>query len=173
MAIFLGGPKWDFSDFTMHFWGFGFPGVSRGTGRFQSMRQSTEQALRGRPRDTRQYHTISCRDNIAERILHPFFSTFTWCRASIAGIPLLQKGEYDALSLNDYGQGYRTQSLHFDREEKFVYQDQLPPKNVHVGKITGRSYIACLEDKLDIFESPVTVTPQQEVSKTLNSSKIP
>ena len=27
--------------------------------------------------------------------------------------------------------------------------------------------------KLDIFETPVTVTPQQEISKTLNSSKIP
>ena len=26
---------------------------------------------------------------------------------------------------------------------------------------------------LDIFETPVTVTPQQEISKTLNSSKIP
>ena len=25
----------------------------------------------------------------------------------------------------------------------------------------------------DIFETPVTVTPQQEISKTLNSSKIP
>ena len=25
---------------------------------------------------------------------------------------------------------------------------------------------------LDIFETPVTVTPQQEISKTLNSSKI-
>ena len=28
-------------------------------------------------------------------------------------------------------------------------------------------------DDLDIFENPVTVTPQQEISKTLNSSKIP
>ena len=27
--------------------------------------------------------------------------------------------------------------------------------------------------KLDIFETPVTVTPQQEISETLNSSKIP
>ena len=27
--------------------------------------------------------------------------------------------------------------------------------------------------KLDIFETPVTVTPQQEISQTLNSSKIP
>ena len=26
---------------------------------------------------------------------------------------------------------------------------------------------------LDIFEAPVTVTPQHEISKTLNSSKIP
>ena len=26
---------------------------------------------------------------------------------------------------------------------------------------------------LDIFETPVTVTPQQEISKTFNSSKIP
>ena len=26
---------------------------------------------------------------------------------------------------------------------------------------------------LDIFETPVTVTPQQEISKTLNSSSIP
>ena len=26
---------------------------------------------------------------------------------------------------------------------------------------------------LDIFETPVTVTPQQEISKTLNSSKFP
>ena len=26
---------------------------------------------------------------------------------------------------------------------------------------------------LDIFETPVTVTPQQEISKTLNSSNIP
>ena len=26
---------------------------------------------------------------------------------------------------------------------------------------------------LDIFEAPVTVTPQQKISKTLNSSKIP
>ena len=26
---------------------------------------------------------------------------------------------------------------------------------------------------LDIFENPVNVTPQQEISKTLNSSKIP
>ena len=27
--------------------------------------------------------------------------------------------------------------------------------------------------RLDIFETPVTVTPQQKISKTLNSSKIP
>ena len=28
-------------------------------------------------------------------------------------------------------------------------------------------------NKSDLFETPVTVTPQQEISKTLNSSKIP
>ena len=30
-----------------------------------------------------------------------------------------------------------------------------------------------MRNVLDIFETPVTVTPQQEISKTLNSSKIP
>ena len=33
--FFPGGPKWHFSDFKMHFWGFGVPGLCRGTGRLQ------------------------------------------------------------------------------------------------------------------------------------------
>ena len=34
-AIFPGGLKWHFSDFRMHFWGFGVSGLCRGTGRLQ------------------------------------------------------------------------------------------------------------------------------------------
>ena len=29
------GAKWHFSDFKMHFWGFGVPGLCGGTGRLQ------------------------------------------------------------------------------------------------------------------------------------------
>ena len=35
-AIFLWGPKWHFSDFKIHFWGFGVLGLCRGTGRLQA-----------------------------------------------------------------------------------------------------------------------------------------
>ena len=34
-AIISGGPKWHFSDFKMHFWGFGFPGLCSRSGRVQ------------------------------------------------------------------------------------------------------------------------------------------
>ena len=33
-----GGSRWHFSDFKMHFWGFGVPGLCRGTGRLQRYR---------------------------------------------------------------------------------------------------------------------------------------
>ena len=40
--------------------------------------------------------------------------------------------------------------------------------------LCSRQHKASLKaKKLDIFETPVTVTPQKQISKTLNSSKIP
>ena len=35
LGHFSGGLKWHFLDFKMHFWGFGVPGLCRGTGRLQ------------------------------------------------------------------------------------------------------------------------------------------
>ena len=37
---FGGCPRWHFSDFKMHFWGFGVPGLCRGTGLRQDMQMT-------------------------------------------------------------------------------------------------------------------------------------
>ena len=45
-AIFRGGPKWHFSDFKLHFWGFGVPGLCRGAGRLQPQELFLECSVR-------------------------------------------------------------------------------------------------------------------------------
>ena len=57
--------------------------------------------------------------------------------------------------------------LNAEMSDNVMILTQPAPELIQVGLVKPSTLY------LDIFETPVTVTPQQEISKTLNSSKLP